>query len=353
MIQVCSRCATRWNVRDRQRSWCPRCNGTLLAPSESAPTAGTDQRWAPHHTALSGPTQAPPRLPTGYRWIAVRPGSGPPPRRRRVTLGPTPRYTSIPRWGLQDYVEPVGPASGGVTAEGPSPRFVRITLLVTMILFGLAALAHVGRYVLLLVNRSVLLEPALAFVATWGTVLISVLALFGMFFMQCALAFWLVARRAAAFARIEQPETRAKWELYCGCLIPVANLFFAPVFVMELARVEARQRELRGPVVVWWCAWVASFLLSTFAAVTALPFISRDTQSAADNTLLTAVAYLLALAALLLFRRVFLGFESTPVDKPVKRWLVVNESSSTTDAGESVAPDSAVPVETERRDPAA
>ena len=349
MIQVCSRCGTRWNVRDRQRSWCPRCNGTLLAPSASAPSAppaGGDPRWAPQHTPLAGPTQAPPRLPAGYRWIAVRPGSGPPPRRRKVSLGPTPRYTVIPRWGLQEYFEPAVAGTDGVVAgAGPSPRFVRVTLLVTMILFGLAALAHVARYVLLLINRSVLLDPILAFAATWGTVVISVLALFAMFITQCALAFWLVARRAAAFARIEQPETRARWELYCGCLIPVVNLFFAPVFVLELARIEARERELRGPIVVWWCAWVASFLLSTFAAVTALPFIARDAQSAADNTLLTAVAYLLAVAALLLFRRVFLGFASTPVDRPVKRWLVVGESSPDTE--------SAVPVESERRDPAA
>ncbi|WP_238602279.1 hypothetical protein, partial [Mycobacterium avium] len=27
MIQVCSQCGTRWNVRDRQREWCPRCRG--------------------------------------------------------------------------------------------------------------------------------------------------------------------------------------------------------------------------------------------------------------------------------------------------------------------------------------
>ncbi|HRD14262.1 MAG TPA: hypothetical protein PLI79_20625, partial [Mycobacterium sp.] len=36
MIQVCSQCGTRWNVRDRQRAWCPRCHGALMAP---------DPRW--------------------------------------------------------------------------------------------------------------------------------------------------------------------------------------------------------------------------------------------------------------------------------------------------------------------
>ncbi|MXI82092.1 hypothetical protein GR254_24705 [Mycobacterium tuberculosis] len=32
MIQVCSQCGTGWNVRERQRVWCPRCRGMLLAP---------------------------------------------------------------------------------------------------------------------------------------------------------------------------------------------------------------------------------------------------------------------------------------------------------------------------------
>ena len=43
MIQVCSRCGTRWNVRDRQRVWCPRCNGTLLAPSAATATVGVER----------------------------------------------------------------------------------------------------------------------------------------------------------------------------------------------------------------------------------------------------------------------------------------------------------------------
>ena len=41
VIQVCSQCGTRWNVRDRQRTWCPRCHGTLLAPAD-APIALLD-----------------------------------------------------------------------------------------------------------------------------------------------------------------------------------------------------------------------------------------------------------------------------------------------------------------------
>ncbi|MGH3530440.1 MAG: DUF4328 domain-containing protein, partial [Mycobacterium sp.] len=101
MIQVCSQCGTRWNVRDRQRVWCPRCRGTLLAPSTEVTHA--DPRWSPRSAAQSAVRpRTPPRLPPGYRWIAVRPGAPPPARRRRPPLGPTPRYTAIPRWGLVD-----------------------------------------------------------------------------------------------------------------------------------------------------------------------------------------------------------------------------------------------------------
>ncbi len=37
----------------------------------------------------------------------------------------------------------------------------------------------------------------------------------------------------------------------------------------------------------------------------------------------TTVAYLLALATVVLLLRVFQGFERRPVDRPVKRWVMV------------------------------
>ncbi|MGB3480954.1 MAG: DUF4328 domain-containing protein, partial [Mycobacterium sp.] len=57
MIQVCSVCGTRWNVRDKQRQWCPRCQSALLPPSAAAtpgppmatpppaPPAGQQSGW--------------------------------------------------------------------------------------------------------------------------------------------------------------------------------------------------------------------------------------------------------------------------------------------------------------------
>jgi hypothetical protein len=356
VIQVCSRCGTRWNVRDRQRVWCPRCNGTLLAPAEAA----LDQHWSPPQAATTkspqhqgGGERPTPRLPPGYRWIAVRPGAAPTRRRGRRPLGPTPRYATIPRWGLQDHVEPVEAESTPTVRSGPSLRFVRVTLVTTMVFFGLAALAHVARYALLLVNRSILLPSIVAGAATWVGVGASVLAVFGMIATAVVMTNWLIARRAAAFARLRRDETRSVAALYFGCLLPVVDLFFAPVFLIELALIEARARDLRRPIVIWWVAWVFSFLLSGYAAISALPWFTRDTQSVADNTVATALAYLAALAALLLLNKVFAGFESTPVDRPIKRWVAVGTDSPTPTAAEPVAGDSAIPVESERQDPAA
>ena len=167
MIQVCSRCGTRWNVRDRRRDWCPRCQGTLLAPTADAP----DQRWGerPTASALQPGQPTAQRLPQGYRWIAVRPGAAPPPRSIRRPLGPTPRYGVIPRWGLTDrFDDQYDPATPQPEVRsGPSAAMVRRTLWATVVILGVAAIVHIARYALLLINRSTLLNPWVAGIATW------------------------------------------------------------------------------------------------------------------------------------------------------------------------------------------
>jgi hypothetical protein len=254
---------------------------------------------------------------------------------------------------LQDQFVPAEDALEQTVRTGPSVRFVRATLFLTMLFFGFAAFIHAVRYGLLLINRSILLSPLVAGAATWVGVAASVLAVFGMIATAIVMTNWLIARRAAAFARLERDETRSTLELYAGCLIPVVNLFFAPVFVIELALIEARARDLRRPIVIWWCAWVFSFILSAYAAISALPFFTHDMQSVADNTVTTTIAYLAALAALLLLNKVFAGFESTPVGRPLKRWVAVRNDAKTAAAAEPVDRESAIPVESERQDPAA
>lgn len=352
MIQVCSRCGTRWNVRDRQRAWCPRCNGSLLAPSASPPPS----QWSAPPTAPavrpSGPGEqkTPPRLPPGFRWIAVRPGAAPPPRRRPRNLGPTPRYAVIPRWGLVDRFDTPDEQQQTEPRHGPSIGALRATLVTTIAVLGLAALVHIVRYVLLIVNRDVLLNPVVAWLATWFGVVVSVAALFLLFATFVLLTNWLIARRAAAFEQVGRQEHRPLWALRAGCLVPLVNLAWAPVFALELAGVEDASARMRRPITVWWVVWVLSTAVSVFAIATSF---TTDAQGIADNTVTTIVAYLLAMATMVLVAGVLFGFERRPVAKPAKRWVVVAEGSPRTRGAEKIERESRLPVESEGQNPAA
>ncbi len=374
MIQVCSQCGTRWNVRDRQREWCPRCRGTLWAPSAETPDA--DPRWS------AGP-RTPPRLPPGYRWIAVRPGPPPPPRRRRRPLGPTPRYPVIPRWGLQDRVELDGAGRGSSAREAPPVSRVHAVFFATAVTLGVAALVQLLRYLLLIINRNMLLNWLVADAAALLSVLASLAAIAAVISYAVVLTQWLIARRAAAFAHRGRPETRTPWALRIGCLLPpsaamaLAITFavvsvatghtaswalmaacvvfsclpllasvWALVYVIELAKTEDSYPGLRGPIWGWWLLWLLSCVTSVFASITSG---AQDAQGIANNTVAIIVAYLLALGAVLATKKLFEGFERKPVERPAHRWVVVTDDAE----GPATVAGSAPAVELSGEEPAA
>lgn len=293
-----------------------------------------------------GAAGAPPRLPAGYRWIAVRPGAPPPPRARRRPLGPTPRYPTPPRWGLVEHFDTVDP-SADETRTGPSASAVRMTLVITMGVLGAAAAVHALRYLLLLINRTVLLNPIVAGAATWLAVVLSVVAAFLVVGSIVLLTNWLIARRSAAYAYRGQSDPRDALRLRLGCLVPFVNLLFAPVYVLELAGAESRTSTLRKPIIVWWILWVLSTVVSVSSIATSF---TTDPQGIADNTMITTIAYLTALATLLVVYRVVSGFEQAPVSRPVHRWVMVPDDAE--DAQHPGA-QSARPVESNGHNPAA
>ncbi len=344
VIQVCSQCGTRWNVRDRQRAWCPRCHGALLAPAANPP----DPRWGPgatSHPPTRPPTPqgGPPRLPAGFRWIAVRPGPPPPPRRRRRQLGPTPRYAYIPRWGLVDQVAPPALADDAAAKKGPEPVTVRAALLSAITIFGLAAAVHIVRYVLLLINRTSLLPPLVAGAALWLGVLASLAAIVAVVLTAVVTTSWMIARRSAVYRHLGQEDPRPAWALWAGCLVPVVNLVWAPVYLIELAHAEASQSRLRGPITAWWVAWVLSTGVSIFGIATSF---TTQPQGIADNTVTVIIAYLLGAAVLVLLWQVFDGFVRKPVERPLHRWVVVAQDRP-------AEPESVLAVESEQQEPAA
>jgi hypothetical protein len=148
------------------------------------------------------------------------------------------------------------------------------------------------------------------------------------------------------FAHHGLPESRSVRALWAGCVVPLANLFWALVYVIELATLEEHYARLRRPIVQWWIAWVFSYLVSIFAIVTSF---ARDAQGIANNTVLMVFAYLLAAATLSAVAGVFEGFVRKPVERPAHRWVVVDRDHPDRPA----APASAAPVELEGQEPAA
>lgn len=293
--------------------------------------------------AAPGWQRTAPRLPPGFRWIAVRPGAAPPARHGRRSLGPTPRYAVIPRWGLADRVDQAPVVAEKPSQTGPSAPNVRTTLFLSVLVLGITALVYVVRYVLLMVNRNTLLNSIVAFAADWLGVLASVAAIGAVFTSGAMLIRWLIARRAAVFVHHGLPEPRSVRALWAGCVVPLANLLWAPVYVIELATIEDHYARLRRPILEWWIVWIFSYLASIFAIFTSF---ARDAQGIADNTVLMVFAYLLAALTLATLARIFEGFERKPVERPAHRWVVVEPDRP---AGRA----SAAPVELEGQEPAA
>jgi hypothetical protein len=320
-----------------------------MAPLTDVPAAG------PQWSVRGGPSapprapgwqRTPPRLPPGFRWIAVRPGAAPPPRRARRSRGPTPRYAVIPRWGLADRVDQAPAAVETPTQTGPSTAAVRTNLFVSVLVLCIAALVYVVRYVLLVINRNTLLNSAVAIAADGLGILASVAAIAAVITCGVMLIRWLIARRAAVFSHYGMPEQRSVRALWAGCVVPLVNLLWAPVYVIELATIEEHYARLRRPIVQWWVAWVFSYIVSIFAIISSF---ATDAQGIANNTVLMVFGYLFAAATVAAAARVFEGFERKPVERPTHRWVVVGPDVS----GGPATRASAGPVELEGQEPAA
>jgi hypothetical protein len=214
---------------------------------------------------------------------------------------------------------------------------VRATLLAALAIFALAALAHVLRYLLLLINRTRLLPPLVANGTLLMGVLVSLAAIASVIITSAVMTAWLIGRRAAVFRFHGHDDPRSEWELWLGCVIPVVNLVWAPVFLIELARAEQSQARLRGPIVMWWIAWTFSTLISAWAMWTSS---ATDPQAVADNTVTVIIAYLAGLAVLLLLWRVFDGFVRKQVERPLHRWVIVGEDQRPPDPADDVPTDS-------------
>ncbi len=207
---------------------------------------------------------------------------------------------------------------------------------------GAAALMHVVRYILLLINRTVLLNPWVAIGGSWLGVASSVVALFAVLATAIVFTNWLIARRAAAYHRAGTTEPRRRWVLWVGCLVPVVNMFLAPVFVTEMATVENRMSTLRRPIGIWWAIWAVSGLVVVWSIV---GMFATDPQGIADSTEITIIGYLMGMLSLAMVLRVYHAFERTQADAPAQRWVVVDAEQAEESGAQSAVPVGPTPEE--------
>ncbi|WP_234802587.1 DUF4328 domain-containing protein [Mycobacteroides salmoniphilum] len=289
----------------------------------------------PVATPAGRPSARPTRLPAGYRWIAVRPGSPPTPARRRRPLGPTPRYAYIPRWGLVDHIEPAGSSRQGIAGGHIPSRVLERLLLATIITLAIVSCAHFLRYALMVYNRGALIPRFVASTSN-GLVLFSVAVAFAVMAATAwFLTDWMVERRAETYRDLGFDDPRARWEIRVGCLVPIVNIVGVPLLLLELAKIENRwYRQYRN--IVWWSIlWGVTWLLVLVTWVVRDPL---TVQGVADNALFTTFDYAIAAVAAWSLRRVYNGFTAAEGQHRSVRWLAVE------------SPQGPVPVDADRPD---
>jgi hypothetical protein len=216
-------------------------------------------------------------------------------------------------------------------------------LITTVILLGLAALLYVGRYVLLVVNRDVLLNSIVAWLGTWVPVGVSVAAIIAVVASAVLLTQWLVARRAAVFKRFDEGDPRGVRAMQAGCLVPLVNLVWPLTYFVELAKAEDKYDRLRKLIWTWGATFLVSTVVSVYCFVTR--FFAHDTQAVANNTISFVVANVIAMAAAVVTMRLVSGFASLPVERAVRRWLVVaDEKQSRAESRAAVEPEGQEPA---------
>ncbi|UGT40426.1 DUF4328 domain-containing protein [Nocardia yamanashiensis] len=327
VVQPCARCGARWAVQGKPLHWCPRCHGVLLSPA---------------------PVDAPAER-RNYRWVARPPG-----RRSHPAGGParaaasreTPRYTEIPRWGLRDRPAAVAPEPRN--ALSPFTDRLHQLLYATIALFVLAAVAELGRYGVLLRNRTRLIHPAVLWASDIAVYATAVLSLVFALATAVALVGWLVRTRDALYAARGQHDPRSPRLIAAGCLIPGVNLIFPGVFLTEAARLRGFGADTATPqgtrasrrpaaahpgteseadprllqtVRIWWAAWVLNGLL---VVISQLYRFADSLQVKADGVLVAMWTNLVAAGVAVLtlgLVRAFAGQDLRGRPTAVTRWL--------------------------------
>jgi hypothetical protein len=231
------------------------------------------------------------------RWVAQRPPEARP-RPRTSTQRhetPTPRYRSIPQWGLRDSpaTEP-GPADQNLIEQATS-RLPQL-LLIAAGVFVAAAAAEAWIYALLVVNLS---EPVsrgmqvAAESAVWITGLASVAPMLA---CLAGAAGWLIDERRRAYGEHDQYDPRSRREIFVSCWVPVVNIFRPVAFVRELLELRDDLPRDHTRKRLWWL-WAGWVLVNVLVVACIALRIWADSLLWESNAVLLVIASNLVSAA--------------------------------------------------------
>ncbi|ALG83349.1 DUF4328 domain-containing protein [Gordonia phthalatica] len=253
MLDVCPAC--RIQAPHRQgREICPRCGGPLTVVDDYG-RAVPRQRPVPSAVARPAPSRRPSVNRPPLRWTADRPAEARPEPRAPQPAAPTgtPRYFAVPRWGLVDA--PLSGASDDRAAVEPSAPLRRTLSLVTYML-GAAAVAHLIRYVIAVVNRTTPIPAWLDLLSGAAVLVFGTFAVAGMLLALVAFVHWLLAVRTAAYAEADLRDPRPRLHQWLLAGVPLVNVVGAPLLLTEAARcdpdtLDAAADRIRRIAIAW------------------------------------------------------------------------------------------------------
>lgn len=322
MLDVCPSCRIQAPHRS-DRAACPRCGGPLrvvekagqalnppavpqpqpqrvqsqpvgqhVQPSQLPPRqvqAGQAQPRGVASNPARRPTRpAPPR--PNLRWTADRPAEARPaprPQRRTVT-GSTPSYRFIPRWGLADTV----PDEDIAKAATVEPAALQRTLSLTTYSLAAAAVVHLIRYILVVINRSTPISVWLDLLTSAAVLVFGVCAFIAMVFALYAFARWLLSARAAAFADADRSDPRPKRLQYLLAAVPLVNVVGAPLLLAEAALTTADPTKAIERIKKVALAWALVNLLALVAIGYRIgSWFSDSVQVSADSLAITTLTF--------------------------------------------------------------
>jgi hypothetical protein len=194
------------------------------------------------------------------RWVAQRPPEARPRPRSQAERdheSPTPRYRTIPQWGLRDS-PPAQPEHADQNLIERATARLPLLLLVAAGVLVAGAAAEAWIYALLVVNLE---EPVgrtmqlAAESAVWITGIGSVVLM-----LACLVgaAGWLLEERKKAYGEHDQYDPRSRREIVLGCWIPVINLLRPVAFVRELLELRDDLPTDHTRTRLWWLwsGWV-------------------------------------------------------------------------------------------------